>query len=105
MTRADFDKESIIQAVSSREGQALFVLGWEYRSPYMATRTPPPAPLPDSVSRMISQATTLRSYDLGATWQYVERRDDGAFPDPDRAALAIYTLPTSTPRPSATPAP
>ncbi len=101
----DFDKESIIQAVSSRESQALFVLGWEYRSPYMATRTPPPAPLPDSVSRMISQATTLRSYDLGATWQYVERRDDGAFPDPDRAALAIYTLPTSTPRPSATPAP
>lgn len=101
----DFDKESIIQTVSPREGQALFVLGWEYRSPYMDSRTPPPAPLPDQVSRMISHATTLRSYDLGATWQYVERRDDGAFPDPDRAALAIYTLPTSTPQPSATPAP
>jgi len=101
----DFDKESIIQTVSAREGQALFVLGWEYRSRYKDSRTPPPSPLPDSVSRMISQSTTLRSYDLGATWQYVEGMGARDFPDPDRPALAVYTLPTSTPSPSATSAP
>ena len=100
-----FDRESIVQVDSANEGQALFVFGWERQEPHHDSRTPPPTPLPDPISRRISQATTLRSYDLGATWQYVEGRDDRAFPDPDRPALAVYTLPTSTPRPSATPAP
>lgn len=65
-------------------------------------------------SRHLPLPSTLRSYDLGATWHYMRMEDlkrplatddDGNLigADPDKPAVAIYTLPTATPRPSATP--
>ncbi|MBK7780766.1 MAG: hypothetical protein IPJ58_08380 [Ardenticatenia bacterium] len=77
------------------------------------------ATVPTAVPDGLDQRTlpkTLRSYDLGATWHYVWMEDlkrplatddDGNLigADPDERAMAIYTLPTATPRPSATPTP
>lgn len=99
-------KESLLVVRSAVAGTALLLDDW-----YVTVPTAEP--------NALGQRTfpkTLRSYDLGATWHYVWMEDlkrplatddDGNLigADPDEPAIAIYTLPTATPRPSATPVP
>ena len=101
--------ESLLAVRSVVAGTALLLDEWEVNwyegpSPTAVPLAPGQLPLPK----------TLRSYDLGATWHYVRMEDlkrplatdeDGNLigADPDGPAMAIYTLPTATPHPSATP--
>lgn len=103
----DSRRASLLSVPSAVAGTALLIDGWEVGSVNGVAPTPPPLstgerPLP----------TTLRSYDLGATWHYV-RLDGAPRPlavdlegkpigfDVDAKAVAIYTLPTA--EPTATP--
>lgn len=105
------EDETLLVVRSSVAGTALIMDRWEETAVdgLVATATP-------SIPGQLPLPSTLRSYDLGATWHYVYMEDlkrplvtddDGNLigADPDKRAMAIYTLPTATPRPSATPVP
>ncbi|MFI0608747.1 MAG: WD40/YVTN/BNR-like repeat-containing protein [Anaerolineae bacterium] len=96
-------EDSLMVVRSAVAGTALLLDEW------YATVPAAEPPVPDQ--RTLPK--TLRSYDLGATWHYVYMEDlkrplatddDGNLigADPDKPAVAIYTLATATPRPSAT---
>ncbi len=105
------EDETLLVVRSSVAGTALIMDRWEETAVdgLVATATP-------AIPGQLPLPSTLRSYDLGATWHYVYMEDlkrplatddDGNLigADPDKRAMAIYTLPTATPRPSATPTP
>jgi|GEM_PF-6706680 len=100
--------ESLLVVRSAVAGTALIMDRWEETAVdgLVATATP-------AIPGQLPLPSTLRSYDLGATWHYVRMDslkrplatdDDGNLigADPDKPAVAIYTLATATPRPSAT---
>ena len=98
----------LLVVVIAWAGTALIMDRWEETAVdgLVATATP-------AIPGQLPLPSTLRSYDLGATWHYVRMDslkrplatdDDGNLigADPDKPAVAIYTLATATPRPSAT---
>lgn len=101
--------ETLFVVRSAVAGTALIMDQWREAEVDSPAATAPPVtpgqlPLP----------STLRSYDLGATWHYVYMEDlkrplatddDGNLigADPDKPAMAVYTLPTATPHSNAKP--
>lgn len=111
-----FGSEAILVVKSAYHDQALILKGWvDPLEPTPTAIAGPPETWPTRWPLIaLSRATTLRSYDMGASWHYLEPGkmatalsvdDTGNLVggDPDAAALAIYTLPTSTSTPQPSP--